>query len=145
MELLYKSKMEVIIQHNHTKSNYQYIYDKYILPIWFDYRDIDWIRYYPMKDDKIYKKTIEKKIKEEESKYYNNLSNIYDDEKVNTHEIFRKYLAYVNNNMYVDNDITDEEMKKLLNIKVCDYDWNFMWSTPIYDKNSEELLLQKIQ
>ena len=46
--------------------------------------------------------------------------------------------------MSLDNDITDEEMEKLLNIKVCDYDWNFMWSTPIYDKNSEELLLQKI-
>ena len=53
-----------------------------------------------------------KKIKEEESKYYNNLSNIYDDEKVNTHEIFRKYLAYVNNNMYVDNDITDEDIER---------------------------------
>lgn len=45
--------------------------------------------------------------------------------------------------MSLDNDITDEEMNKLLNIKICDYDWTFMWSTPIYDKNSEELLLQK--
>jgi len=128
--------MEVIMHHNHTKSNYQYICDKYILPIWFDHHDIDWIRYYPMKDDKMYKKTIVKRIKKEQSKY------IYDNEKVNIHEIFKKYLAYVNN-MSLDNDITDEEIEKLLNIKVCDYDWNFMWSTPIYDKNSEELLLQK--
>lgn len=131
--------MEVIIQHNHTKSNYQYICDKYILPIWFDYRDIDWIRYYPMKDGKMYKKNI---VKEEKSKNDHNLSNIYDDEKVNIYDIFRKYLAYVNN-MSLVNDITDEEMEKLLNIKICDYDWNFMWSTPIYDKNSKELLLQK--
>ena len=49
-------------------------------------------------------------------------------------DIFRKYLAYVNN-LSLDNDITDEEMKKILNIKICDYDWIFMWSTPIYDKN----------
>jgi len=35
-------------------------------------------------------------------------------------------------------------MNKLLSIKICDYDWLFMWSNPIYDKNSEELLLQKI-
>ena len=114
------------MQHNDTKSNYQFISDKYILPIWFDYRDIDWIRYYPMKNDKMYLK-----------------NNIYDNEKVNIFDILRKYLAYVNN-MSLDNDITDEEMKKLLNIKICDYDWNFMWSTPIYDKNSEELLLTKI-
>ena len=107
------------MQHNDTKSNYQFICDKYILPIWFDYRDIDWIRYYPMKNDKM-----------------------YDDEKVNIFDIFRKYLAYVNN-LSLDNDITDEEMKKILNIKICDYDWTFMWSTPIYDKNSEELLLTK--
>ena len=123
------------IQHNHTKSNYQYICDKYILPIWFAINDIDWIRYYPMKNDKMYKKIIVKRIKEQ-SIY------IYDDEKVNIHEIFKKYLAYVNN-MFLDNDITDEEIEKLLNIKICDYDWNFMWSTPIYDKNSEKLLLQK--
>ena len=85
---------------------------------------------------KCIKKTIEKNITENE-RY------IYDNEKVNIFDIFRKYLAYVNN-MSLDNDITDEEMKKLLNIKICDYDWNFMWSTPIYDKNSEELLLTKI-
>ena len=132
-------KMEVIIQHNHIKSNYQYLCDKYMLPKWFDHKDIDWIRYYPMKDDKMYKKNI---VKEEKSKDDHNLSNIYDDEKVNIYDIFRKYLAYVNN-MSLVNDITDEEMEKLLNIKICDYDWNFMWSTPIYDKNSEELLLQK--
>ena len=30
------------MQHNNTKYNY-------ILSIWFDHRDIDWIRYYPMK------------------------------------------------------------------------------------------------
>jgi hypothetical protein len=49
--------MEVIIQHNHTKSNYQYLCDKYMLPKWFDHCDIDWIRYYPMKDNKMYKCT----------------------------------------------------------------------------------------
>ena len=66
---------------------------------------------------------------------------IYDDEKVNIHNIFHKYLAYINN-YDLDNDITDEETQKLLTIKICDYDWLFMWSTPEYDKNSEELLLQ---
>ena len=65
--------MEVIIQHNYTKSNYQYIIDKYILPIWFEYRDIDWIRYYPTKDGKMYKKRIVKRIKEEKSKDNHNL------------------------------------------------------------------------
>lgn len=47
--------MEVIIQHNHINSNYQYLCDKYMLPKWFDHKDIDWIRYYPMKNDKMYK------------------------------------------------------------------------------------------
>ena len=44
----------------------------------------------------------------------------------------------------LNTDLTEEEIKKLLSIKVCDYDWLFMWSVPEYDKNSEELLIQKI-
>jgi hypothetical protein len=95
-----------------------------------------------MKDGKIYKCnteiTIEKMIKEEKKGFS---TYIYDDEKVNIYNIFVKYLAYINN-MYLDNDITDGEMKKLLSIKICDYDWLFMWSNPEYDKNSEVLLLQ---
>ena len=67
---------------------------------------------------------------------------IYDDEKVNIHKIFVNYLAYLNN-VELDNDITNEETQKLLAIKVCDYDWTFMWSNPDYDKNSKELLLGK--
>lgn len=138
--------MEVIIQHNHTKYNYQYLYNKYMLPEWFNHCDIDWIRYYPMKDNKMYKcnteRTITKMIREEKSKYNRDISYIYDDEKVNVHMIFVKYIAYLNN-MSLDNDITNEEIQKLLNIKICDYDWNFMWSNPIYDKDSEELLLSK--
>lgn len=51
--------------------NCEYIYKNYKLPEWFNYNDIDWIRYYPMKDKKIYKRntkiTIEKMIKEEKS------------------------------------------------------------------------------
>lgn len=35
-------------------------------------------------------------------------------------------------------------MNKLLNIKVSDYDWLFLWSDPVYDKDSHELLLQKL-
>lgn len=35
-------------------------------------------------------------------------------------------------------------MNKLLNIKVCDYDWLFLWHNPVYDKDSHELLLQKL-
>lgn len=31
-------------------------------------------------------------------------------------------------------------MKKLSSIKICDYDWLFLWSNPVYDKNSDELL-----
>jgi hypothetical protein len=82
-------------------------------------------------------KTIEK------NKHNPNLY-IYD-EKVNIHQIFVKYLAYLNNMLSnKDNDITDEAIKKLLSIKVCDYDWLFIWSDPIYDKDCEELLLQKI-
>jgi len=38
--------------------------------------------------------------------------------------------------MELKKDITDEEMDKLLNIKICDYDWLFMWSNPTYNKNS---------
>jgi hypothetical protein len=125
-----------------SKLNYEYISKNYKLPIWFISNDIDWIRYYPMKDGKIYKCnteiTIEKMIKEEKKGFS---TYIYDDEKVNIYNIFVKYLAYINN-MYLDNDITDGEMKKLLSIKICDYDWLFMWSNPEYDKNSEVLLLQ---
>ena len=80
-------------------------------------------------------------IKEEKQGF---LYYIYDDEKVNVHTIFVKYLAFLNDKI-LDKDITQEELDKLLNIKVCDYDWIFMWSCPNYDKNSEELLLQKIQ
>jgi hypothetical protein len=125
-----------------SKPNYEYIRKNYTLPIWFISNDIDWIRYYPMKDGKIYKCntkiTSEKMIKEQKIGFS---TYIYDDEKVNIHNIFYKYLSYINN-MDLDNDITDEEMRKLLTIKICDYDWPFMWSTPEYDKNSEVLLLQ---
>ena len=109
------------------------------MPEWFDHRDIDWVRYYPMKDDKMYKCNTKMIIKTD-------LKYIYDDEKVNTHTIFVKYLSYINRELYnitIVNDITEEDIQKLLNIKICDYDWNFMWSTPIYNKNSEELLLRK--
>ena len=127
--------MESITKNNNTKPNYQYLIDKYTLPEWFDYYDIDWHRYYPSKDGKL--------IKEEEEKSYydSNLNYIYDSKKVNTHDIFFKYLAFLNN-MTIDNDITEEEMQILLNIKICDYDWLFMWSDPVFDKNSNELLLQ---
>ena len=135
--------MESTSQYNDTKSNYQFLIDKYTLPVWFDYSDIDWVRYYPMKDGKIYKyntkRTIDKLIKEEKK---GNLYYIYDDEKVNIHKIFVKYLAFMNN-MTLENDITEEEMRILLNIKICDYDWNFMWKNPTFDKYSNELLLQK--
>jgi hypothetical protein len=133
------------MENNKIKSNYQYICDNYVLPKWFNHCDIDWLRYYPMKDRKMYKRntkrTIEKMIKEEK-KGIHNLTYIYDDEKVNIHEIFVNYLAYLNN-VELDNDITNKETQKLLAIKVCDYDWSFMWSNPDYDKNSKELLLRK--
>jgi len=132
------------MENNQTKSNYQYICDNYVLPKWFNHCDIDWFRYYPMKDGKMYKRntkrTIEKMIKQEK-KAIHNLTYIYDDEKVNIHEIFVNYLAHLNN-VELDNDITNEEIQKLLTITVCDYDWA-MWSEPKYDKNSKELLLRK--
>ena len=102
--------------------NCEYIHKNYKLPEWFIYNDIDWVRYYPMRDGNI----------------------IYDDaERISIHKIFVKYLAYIND-IELKKDITDEEMDKLLNIKVCDYDWLFMWSNPTYDKDSEELLLQRL-
>lgn len=126
-----------------SKLNYQYICKNYTLPIWFNHNDIDWVRYYPTKDEKIYerntKRTIQKNIREEKRGHS---IYIYDDEKVEIYKIFVNYLAYINN-INLDLDITNEEMKKLLSIKICDYDWLFMWSNPDYDKNSEELLLQK--
>jgi hypothetical protein len=132
------------MENNQTKSNYQYICDNYVLPKWFNHCDIDLLRYYPMKDGKMYKRntkrTIEKMIKEEKKRIHN-LTYIYDDEKVNIHEIFVNYLAYLNN-VELDNYITNEEILKLLTIKVCDYDWTFMLSEPKYDKNSKELLLR---
>lgn len=124
--------------------NYDFIRKNYALPEWFNCSDIDWLRYYPSKDGKIYeyntKRTINKMIKEEKRglSFY-----IYDDEKVKIHTIFVKYLAYINNTN-LDTYLTDEEMKILLSIKICDYDWLFMWSNPVYDKNSKELFLQKI-
>ena len=119
-----------------THPNYKFIHQNYMLPSWFIYNDIDWHRYYPLKDGKyIYK--CNKKVKGGSN------DDIYDDEKVIIHSLFVKYLTYIND-IKLENDITDEEMDKLLNIKVCDYDWLFMWHNPVYDKNSEELLLQKI-
>ena len=126
-----------------SKTNLEYICKNYTLPLWFNHKDIDWVRYYPTKNEKIYtyntKRTIEKNIREE--KKVHNIY-IYDDEKVKIYNIFTTYLAYINN-MYSGSDITMEEMKILLSIKICDYDWIFMWSEPEHDKNSEELLLQK--
>lgn len=126
--------------------NYKYISENYKLPNWFIHNDIDWLRYVPYKDHyKEYARNTERTIKEniKEEKiglfgYY-----IYDDEKVEIFEIFAEYLKYINN-YEVEPDITNEEIKKLLSIKICDYSWSFMWSEPEYDKNSEELLLQKI-
>jgi len=37
--------MESTSQYYDTKSNYQFLNDKYTLPVWFDYSDIDWVRY----------------------------------------------------------------------------------------------------
>lgn len=115
--------------------NCEYINNHYVLPKWFNYKDIDWIRYYPMKDGQIYKRT--------ENKSRNFDKYIYDDEMVITHDVFVKYLAYIND-IYLENDITDEEMNKLLSIHVCDYDWLFLWGNPVYDKNSKELLLSPL-
>ncbi len=33
-------------------SNYKYINEIYKLPYWFDFTDIDWLRYYAMKNNK---------------------------------------------------------------------------------------------
>jgi hypothetical protein len=93
-----------------------------------------------MKDKKIYEYN-SKRTLEKSGFGFNNY--IYNDEKVIIYNIFVKYLAYINN-IVLKNDIINEEMNKLLSIKICDYDWLFMWSNLIYDKNSEELLLQKI-
>ena len=114
---------------------YEYIYKNYVLPEWFNYKDIDWIRYYPMKGGKIYKRTKDK------SRNFDNY--IYDNEMVITHDVFVKYLAYIND-IHMENDITDEEMLKLLSIQICDYDWLFLWSNPVYDKDSKELLLSPL-
>ncbi len=63
---------------------------------------------YPSKDGKIYehntKRTIKKMIKEEKQGF---LYYIYDDEKVNVHTIFVKYLAFLNDKI-LDKDITQE-------------------------------------
>jgi len=127
-----------------TTPNYEYIHKNYRLPSWFNHDDIDWLRYYPSKDSIIYecntKRTLNKMIYTEKrgcSTY------IYDDEKVKIHDIFKKYLAFLING-FSNDDITNEEMEKLLNIKICDYDWLFMWSNPVYDRNSERNILQKI-
>ena len=120
--------------------NCEYIYKNYMLPKQFNHNDIDWLRYYPMKDKKIYEYN-SKRTLEKSGFGFNNY--IYNDEKVIIYNIFVKYLAYINN-IVLKNDIINEEMNKLLSIKICDYDWLFMWSNLIYDKNSEELLLQKI-
>ena len=115
-----------------THPNYKYIHKNYMLPKWFIHNDIDWHRYYPLKNGKyIYK--CNKKVK----------NGFNDDEKVVIHNIFYKYSNYIND-IKLENDITDEEINKLLNIKVSDYDWLFLWSDPVYDKDSEELLLQKL-
>jgi len=124
------------------KTNYKHISENYVLPNWFVYNDIDWVRYYPLKNGKMYIRDTQREIyirtKKDEEDY------ICDDEKVNTYKIFVKYLAYLNMYSNTDTDLTDEEIQILLSIKICDYDWLFQWSVPEYDKNNEELLLQKI-
>ena len=127
-----------------TTSNYEYISQNYVLPVWFDIEDIDWVRYYPTKNKIIYfknkKVTFDNNTKD---KYSNSLYEyVYDDEKVNIYDIFSNYLYYLNT-LHFKSDISNEDMQKLLTIKICDYYWDFMWSTPEYDTNSEEFLLQR--
>ena len=126
-------------------NNYNHIAEIYKLPYWFDYVDIDWIRYYAMKNKKEIRKPTKESIERgifEDNKY------IYSNKQYDTFEIFRTYLAYLNCVLdkefcSVKCDITEDEMKQLLSIKICDYDWYFLWSNPEFDKNSDQLLLRK--
>ena len=127
-------------------SNYKYINETYKLPYWFCFMDIDWPRYYATKNNKKIieptKKSIEKNILEDD-KY------IYSKEQYDIFEIFSNYLRYLEQfwcKTYcgIKYDITEDEMKKLLSIKICDYNWYFMWRSPEFDKNSNQLLFRKI-
>ena len=126
-------------------NNYKYINETYKLPFWFDFTDIDWLRYYAMKNNKEIRESTKKTLKEgilEDDKY------IYSKEQYYTFTIIRNYLVYLNETLdkkynQIKNDITEDEMKILLSIKICDFDWYFMWSDPQFDKNSNQLLLQK--
>lgn len=99
--------------------NYLFLLRFYELPEWFDHQDIDWIRYYG-------------------SKNFNTLNN----EQQIIFDIFRNYLS-VRNDFIPRTDLTSDEMKQLLNIKICDFDWWFMWSNPVFDSESEEFIIQK--
>lgn len=125
-------------------NNFKYINEIYKLPHWFDFTDIDWIRYYPMKNNKI---IMEPTIEIFEKGILENDKYIFSKEQSDIFNIFCSYLNYLNstiNNFYkVKKDITEDEMKRLLSIKICDYDWYFMWSNPEFDKNSNQFLLQK--
>ena len=124
--------------------NYKYINETYKLPYWFD-NDIDWVRYYAIKNNKEIRKPTKESI---EKGIYENDKYIYSKEQYDTFEIFRKYLVYLCT-LYdktfcnIKNDITEDEMKILLSIKICDYDWYFEHNNPEFDKNSNQFLLRK--
>ena len=126
--------------------NYEYISKNYTLPVWFNINDIDWLRNYPTKNGKTYQKhsirSIKRKLIEEKKGHF---TYIYNDEKVNIYSILTRYIWYLlEGGVVLDGDITDIDMNVLLAIKICDYDWLFKNSNPVFDKESEATLLQKI-
>ena len=60
IDLLYNNNNNITMELN----NYKYINETYKLPFWFDFTDIDWLRYYAMKNNKEIKEPTEKTLKE---------------------------------------------------------------------------------
>jgi hypothetical protein len=97
--------------------------DNYQLPEWFDFDDIDWHRYYATKN----KKTIK------------------DKNKLELFDIFRHYLTY--RNKHLNENIkkeyfTKEIIDKLLQIRICDFDWVFLYGDPEFDPESNDNIIK---
>lgn len=72
---------------------------------------------------------------------------IYSNELYDMYQIFGKYLSYIHNNNYYcypDEDITDDQIKQLLSIKISDFDWDYDFSNHRVFSGSNVLIFKKI-
>jgi hypothetical protein len=103
-----------------------FIRQNYKLPDWFEVHDIDWRRFYCVKNDE----------------------RIEDDKRFDAFKRYLKLLDYVYHNREYDIrwDLSQSDIDDILTIRICDYSWDgaFTWSQPKYDKTSTSFILEKL-